>query len=60
MCPSRLTQEGYSKCAEKTRAPEPSGAKQMHEEGHTALCGREVSLCFNSECERGLGRIWLV
>lgn len=60
MCPSRLTQEGYSKCAGKTRAPESSGAKQMHEEGHTAPCGRKVSLCFNSECEGGLGCIWLV
>lgn len=60
MSPSRFTQEGYSKCAWKTEAPEPSGAKQMHEEGYTAhiRCGRKVCWHFNGECEGGLGCIW--
>lgn len=42
MHPSRVTQEGYSKCTGKTQAPEPSGVKQMCEEGCTAKCGRKV------------------
>lgn len=42
MCPSRVTREGYSKCAGKIQASEPSGAKQMCEEGCTALYGRKM------------------
>lgn len=42
MHPSRVTQEGYSEYAGKTQNPEPSRAKQMREEGYTALCGRKV------------------
>jgi len=57
MCPSRVTQEGYSKCAGKTQAPEPSVAKQMCEEGRTAPCERKVCWRFKGECEGGLGCI---
>lgn len=42
MHPSRVTQEGYSERVGKTQTPVPTRAKQMREEGYTALCGRKV------------------
>lgn len=57
MHPSRVTREGYSECVGKTQTPDPSGAKQMWEEGYTALWGRKVCWHFNREHEEGLGCI---